>query len=101
MAQTVRTPPADFGDRKKLHSWMRRQPPEVARVLAARAAMRVLPFIHSDPHYQPEDRPDRRLTVFRANAISFAYSATPPEKQIASAADAVRSLAQLDALLDG
>lgn len=101
MARTVRTPPADFGDRKKLHSWMRRQPPEAARVLAARAAMRVLPFIHSDPHYQPEDRPDRRLTLFRANAIAFAYSATPPDKQIASAADAVRSLTQLDALLYG
>lgn len=101
MAKRVTMPPADFGNREKLHSWMRRQPPEAARVLAARAAMRVLPFIHSDPRFQPEDRPDRRLTLFRANAIAFAYSATPADKQIANAADSVRDLTQADAFLYG
>lgn len=80
---------------------MRRQPLEVARVISARAAMRVLPFMHEPAQYQPEDRPDRRLTLFRANAIAFSHAALRSDKQITEAADAIRTLTQLDSQLYG
>ena len=70
-------------------------------MLAARAGLRVLPFIHRDPQFQPEDQPDRRLTLFRANLIAWAHVALSEDREVWEAAGAVRDLAQVDEFLYG
>lgn len=58
-------------DEEMLRSWLQKQEPHVAAIIAARAALRVLPII-CNPAYFRERRAQDRLTaaVFRALTIS-------------------------------
>ena len=60
-------------DRNELEAWLREQPPEVSVAIAARCALRVLPFV--EPAIGFTDAPAAALLpVYRASSLAFTYS---------------------------
>jgi hypothetical protein len=99
---------ADFKNRGQLEAWLGKQPPEVAVVLAARAALRVLPVVQTAKHEGFTGV--LVLPVFRATVFSWVSAKYPAERTefaaaaatayasaVAAAAAAVVALATADA----
>src|ERR1700730_4958982 len=100
--------PTDFKNRSQLDAWLGKQPPDVAVVLAARAALRVLPVVQTAKHEGFTDI--LVLPVFRATVFSWASAKYPAQQResaaaaaaaysaaVAAAAAAVVALATADA----
>src|ERR1700694_800122 len=99
---------ADFKNRSQLEAWLGKQPPDVAIVLAARAALRVLPVAQTAKHAGFTGGlgfPGFRATVFSwvaakypAQRTEFAAAATTAyAAAVAAAAAVVVALATADA----
>lgn len=65
----LEAPLADFQEIYEIETWLKGKPREVAIALAARAALRVLPFVQEVARY---DSSDILLPVFRALATAWA-----------------------------
>jgi hypothetical protein len=99
---------ADIKNRSQLDAWLGKQPPDVAVVLAARAALRVLPVAQTAKHEGFSGA--LVLPVFRATVFSWASAKYPAQRTefaaaatvayaaaVAAAAAAVVALATADA----
>src|SRR6202047_3928884 len=99
---------ADFKNRSQLEAWLGKQPPNVAVVLAARAALRVLPVVQTAKHEGFTG--SLGLPVFRAWVFSWFAAKYPAERTefaaaaatayaaaVAAAAAVVVTLAAVDA----
>jgi hypothetical protein len=76
----------DFKNRSQLEAWLGKQPPDVAIVLAARAALRVLPVAQTAKHEGFSDV--LVLPVFRATVFSWASAKYPAQRTEFAAAAA-------------
>jgi hypothetical protein len=84
--------PTDFKNRSQLDAWLGKQPPDVAVVLAARAALRVLPVVQTAKHEGFTGV--LVLPVFRATVFSWASANYPAQRsELAAAAAAAYSAA--------
>ena len=81
---------------EKLEKWLKGKPREWAQVIAARAALRVLPYAFR--HYITNDWVEKfALALFRANAISWAARNFPAHDMGHAAADAAADAARAGA----
>jgi hypothetical protein len=78
--------PTDFKNRSQLDAWLGKQPPDVAVVLAARAALRVLPVAQTAKHEGFTGV--LVLPVFRAMVFSWASAQYPAQRTELAAATA-------------
>ena len=80
----------EITSRDELQKWLRDKPRECAQVIAARAALRALPYAFQ-PHIADDWVAKFAVTLFRANAISWAarnFPAHDMERAAYAAADA-------------
>jgi hypothetical protein len=70
--------PTDFKNRSQLEAWLGKQPPDVAVVLAARAALRVLPVVQTAKHEGFTGV--LVLPVFRATVFSWVAAQYPAQR---------------------
>jgi hypothetical protein len=92
---------SDFGNADERERWLRNQPIEVGMVLAARAALRVIPALSlaSRPTGSLTARRMTVIRVFRAVASAWAVSAFPSQRDVLreAARQAVAGLGNLRA----
>src|SRR6056297_167797 len=69
---------ADITDRHALEAWLADKPREVATLLAARSALRVLPLLRAQP--DTAAGANAWLQVFRANAVSLITAIGPTDE---------------------
>ena len=67
----------DFGNTADVQRWLQAQPHEVAVVMAARAALRVLPIGPEGGHYTARSRASVVLQCFRAAATAWVAGKFP------------------------
>ncbi len=85
----------DFKKRSQLDAWLGKQPPDVAVVLAARAALRVLPVAQTAKHEGFSGV--LVLPIFRATVFSWASAKYPAERTEFAAASAAAHAAAVAA----
>jgi hypothetical protein len=85
----------DFKKRSQLDAWLGKQPPDVAVVLAARAALRVLPVAQTAKHEGFSGV--LVLPVFRATVFSWASAKYPAQRTEFAAASAAAHAAAVAA----
>ncbi len=76
---------AEITDQETLEKWLKDQPSDVAVVIAARSALRVLPLLAAEfdaGNHRPDEkiRADLILSVFRAVAVSW-FGAVSPNQE--------------------
>ncbi len=103
-ADAITRLPVDLADPKERKAWIETQPNEVAWVIAARAALRVLPTMSLESGSIAASRMTRRvmmLRVFRATAAAWAVSAYPSHRDQlrAAARDAIPGLGGVEATI--
>ncbi len=76
---TKETQPLEFKDRESLEAWLRLKPREVAAIITARTALRVLPLFSQYAEGETWQRRFAELTarLFRANALARTAAAHP------------------------
>jgi hypothetical protein len=83
----------DFKSREELKAWLETQPPKVSVAIAARAALRVLPYVQT-ASWSKHVTQDIVLPVFRANVTSWVTAIFPA---VETGLDAASAAAAADA----